>query len=114
MDTAAGEGLRRGGTGGGAGHEPHLLPQQRPWARPRLRYGPTEILSADEIESIHLASLRVLSEIGMDFLDADARAGLQAAGAQVAEGTQRVKFDPDMVTETIRTAPSEFSLHARN
>ncbi len=50
----------------------------------------------------------------MDFLDADARNVLAAAGAQVETGTQRVRFDPDMVTETIRTAPSTFTLHARN
>src|SRR6185503_5220246 len=73
MDTAAGEGLRRRRTGGRAGHERHLLPQQRPWAQPRMRYRPTEAISADEIESIHLASLRILSEIGMDFLDVGAR-----------------------------------------
>src|SRR6476620_4743494 len=114
MDTAAGEGLRRRRTGGRAGHERHLLPQQRPWAQPRLRVAPTVILSEDELDSIHLASLRVLSEIGMDFLDADARAVLQAAGAEVADGTQRVRFDPDMVTEAIKTAPSAFTLHARN
>ncbi len=106
--------LRRRRTGGRAGHERHLLPQQRPWAQPRLRYGPTKVVSEDELEAIHLASLRVLSEIGMDFLDADARAVLQAAGAQVEPGTQRVRFDPDMVTETIKTAPSTFKLHARN
>src|SRR5688572_3279121 len=114
MDTAAGEGLRRRRTGGRAGHERHLLPQQRPWAQPRMRYAPTEVISADELESIHVASLRVLSEIGMDFLDADAREVLRAAGAQVEPDSQRVRFDPDFVTETIRTAPSTFTLHARN
>ena len=71
-----------------------------------MRYRPTEILSADELESIHLGSLRVLSEIGMDFLDADAREVLRAAGAQVTPDTQRVRFDPAMVTELIRTAPA--------
>ena len=100
--------------GGRAGHERHVLPQQRPWAQPRLRYRPTEVVSADELESIHLASLRVLSEIGMDFLDPDAREALRAAGATIADGSERVRFDPDMVTETIRTAPSSFTLHARN
>jgi trimethylamine---corrinoid protein Co-methyltransferase len=114
MDTAAGEGLRRRRSGGRAGHERHLLPQQRPWAQPRMRYAPTEVISADELESIHVASLRVLSEIGMDFLDPDAREVLKAAGAQTDPGTQRVRFDPEMVTETIRTAPSGFTLHARN
>ena len=100
--------------GGRAGHERHLLPQQRPWAQPRLRYAPTEVISADELESIHVASLRVLSEIGMDFLDPDAREVLKAAGAHTEPETQRVRFDPDMVTETIKTAPSSFTLHARN
>ncbi len=114
MDTAAGEGLRRRRTGGRAGHERHLLPQQRPWAQPRMRYAPTEVISADELESIHVASLRVLSEIGMDFLDADARELLKAAGAHTEPDSQRVRFDPDMVTEKIRSAPSDFTLHARN
>ena len=79
-----------------------------------MRYAPTEVISADELESIHLASLRVLSEIGMDFLDRDAREVLRAAGAHTDPGTQRVRFDPDMVTEAIKTAPSDFTLHARN
>jgi trimethylamine--corrinoid protein Co-methyltransferase len=79
-----------------------------------MRYAPTEVISADELESIHLASLRVLSEIGMDFLDADAREVLRAAGAYTEPDTQRVRFDPDMVTEAIKTAPASFTLHARN
>ena len=79
-----------------------------------MRYAPTEVISADEVESIHVASLRVLSEIGMDFLDPDAREVLRAAGARTEPDTQRVRFDPDMVTETIKTAPSTFTLHARN
>ena len=114
MDTTAGEGLRRRRGGGREGHARNAAPQQRPWAQPRMRYRPTEVVSADELESIHLGSLRVLSEIGMDFLDADAREVLRAAGAHVEPGTQRVRFDPAMVTELIRTAPSTFTLHARN
>ena len=101
MDSAAGQGLQRRRGGGRAGHERSRAPMQRPWAQPRMRYGPTEVLSADEIESIHHASLRVLSELGMDFLDVDAREALRAAGAQTSPDSQRVKFDPDMVTETI-------------
>ena len=114
MDTAAGEGLRRRRGGGREGHARNAAPQQPPWAQPRMRYRPTEVVSADELESIHLGSLRVLSEIGMDFLDADAREILRAAGARVEAGSQRVRFDPAMVTELIRTAPSSFTLHARN
>lgn len=79
-----------------------------------MRYAPTEVISADELESIHVASLRVLSEIGMDFLDPDARELLRAAGAQTSPDDQRVRFDPDMVLDTIKTAPATFTLHARN
>src|SRR4051812_33069477 len=114
MDTAAGECLRRRRSGGREGHARSTVPAQRPWAQPRMRYRPTEVISADELESIHVGSLRVLSEIGMDFLDPDAREILRAAGAETSPDSQRVRFDPDMVTELIRTAPSQFTLHARN
>jgi len=79
-----------------------------------MRYRPTEVVSADELESIHDASLRILEEIGMDFLDEGARDLLVAAGARVESGTQRVRFDRDMVLERIKTAPSSFTLHATN
>ncbi|NBQ04779.1 MAG: methyltransferase, partial [Actinobacteria bacterium] len=88
------------------------LPEQKPFKQPRMRYEPTKVLSDDELESIHLASLRILSDYGMDFLDPDARDLLKKAGAKVED--QRVRFDPEMVLETIKTCPSEFKLHARN
>ena len=68
-----------------------------------MRFRPTEVVSADELESIHDASLRILSEIGMNFLDAGSRERLAAAGATV-DG-ERVRFDPEMVVELIRTCP---------
>jgi trimethylamine:corrinoid methyltransferase-like protein len=34
--------------------------QQQPWKQPRNRYAPFEIASADQIEAIHLGSLRIL------------------------------------------------------
>src|SRR4051812_1974219 len=114
MDTAAGEGLRRRRGGGREGHARNAAPQQPPWRQPRIRFRPTEIVSADELESIHQGSLRVLSEIGMDFLDADAREVLRGAGAETTPDSLRVRFDPAMVTELIKTAPAQFTLHARN
>jgi trimethylamine--corrinoid protein Co-methyltransferase len=105
---------RRQRHGGRATGERSRLPQQRPWAQPRIRYAPTELLSADELEAIHVASLRVLSEIGMDFLDEGARELLKTAGADVRPGSERVRFDPALVEERIRTAPAQFTLHATN
>lgn len=72
----------------------------------------TSLASEDELEAIHTASLRVLSDIGIDFLHDDARRMLAQAGAQV-DGN-RVRFDPDMVLEMVSTIPSEFRLHGRD
>ena len=115
IETGSGESPRRRRTGGhAAAGERSRLPQQRPWGQPRMRYAPTEVVSADELESIHLASLRVLEELGMDFLDPDARALLKAAGADIREGSERVRFDRGLVEDRIRTAPSSFTLHSTN
>ncbi len=55
-------GGRRGG-GGGRSAVPQL-----PRRKLKRLFPPMEIVSKDELESIHLASLKVLSEIGMDLL----------------------------------------------
>ncbi len=109
-----GEVAPRRRAGGRAGHERSLLPPQRPWKQPRMPYEPVRVVSDDELESIHMASLRVLAEIGMDFLDEEARNLLKAAGADVRPDSQRVRFDPAMVEERITTAPAQFTLHAPN
>jgi trimethylamine--corrinoid protein Co-methyltransferase len=88
--------------------------KQVPWRRYRNPYKPIEVLSADQIEAIHDSSLKVLEEIGMDFLDEDSLAILKAAGAEVAPGTQRVRFPRGLVLESVAKAPAEFTLHARN
>ena len=79
-----------------------------------MPYRPTEVVSADELESIHDASMRILEEIGMDFLDEDARSLLAKAGATIEPGSERVRFDRAMIAEAISTAPAQFTFHARN
>ncbi len=75
---------------------------------------PTTILSEDEIEAIHQASLRLLRDTGIDVYLPEARKILADAGAVVAKGSNRVRFDPDMVEQTIGLAPREVVVHARN
>jgi trimethylamine--corrinoid protein Co-methyltransferase len=84
------------------------------FARLRNPFAPVEIVSADQIEAIHAASLSVLAEIGMNFLLPEARAILAEAGCEVEPAGPRVRFDPAFVEERIRTAPSAFTMHARN
>ncbi|RVA60784.1 trimethylamine methyltransferase family protein, partial [Mesorhizobium sp. M7A.F.Ca.CA.001.08.1.1] len=75
---------------------------------------PTRLVSDDELESIHLASLRVLREIGVDVLHDEARSIMKAHGADVRDGSERVRFDSDMILDLVSHCPSEFTIHARN
>jgi trimethylamine---corrinoid protein Co-methyltransferase len=87
---------------------------QLPWRTVRNPYRPVEILSADEVEALHRASLRILSEIGVEVLGDRALDLLAEAGATVNRWTRRVTFDPALVEELVAKAPSTFRLHARN
>jgi trimethylamine--corrinoid protein Co-methyltransferase len=87
---------------------------QLPWRTVRNPYPPVEILSSDEVESLHRASLRILAEIGVEVLGDRAIDLLADAGASVDRGTRRVRLDPDFVEELVAKAPSTFRLHARN
>ena len=87
---------------------------QRPFTRLKRPYPSIALISDDQVEHIHQASLKLLSETGLDVLHEGARDVMKKAGADVREGETRVRFDPDLVVETIATVPSEFTLHARN
>ncbi|MGB7861732.1 MAG: trimethylamine methyltransferase family protein [Acidimicrobiia bacterium] len=86
---------------------------QVPWKQPTRYFEPTNLATEEQIEVLHETSLQILEEIGMDFLDPESRDLLDQTGGVKIED-QRVRFDPAFVEETIRTAPSEFTLHARN
>ena len=104
---------RRGGRAGRAGRSAGKGPiAQTPFRQPRRRFPATDIVSADALEAIHAASLTILEEIGMDFLNSEAREICRQAGATV-DGL-RVRFDRALIEQTIRTCPAEFTLHARN
>ena len=48
--------------------------------QPRLPFPPVAIVSEDQLEAIHEASLTMLTEIGMDFLHPEAKAILKGRG----------------------------------
>ncbi|GAB4183184.1 MAG: trimethylamine methyltransferase family protein [Thalassobaculales bacterium] len=107
-------GERRGGRARRAERDGEAGDRQPPFRQPRRVFPPVEIVSADQIEAIHQASLTILEEIGMDFLDGDARDLLRQAGARVEEGSPRVRLDRGLIEQAIATAPAGFTLHARN
>ena len=56
----------------------------------------------------------MLREIGVDVLHDGARKIMKDHGADVREGSERVRFDSDMILELVAHAPPEFTIHARN
>ena len=87
---------------------------QLPFQQVENPFSPVEILSEEQLHRIHEASLTVLEEIGINFLLDEAREILKKAGADVEEDGTRVRFDRDLILESIAKAPSEFTIHARN
>src|SRR5690242_4542773 len=87
--------------------------KQLPWRTYRNPYRPMEVLTEEQIERIHDASMRILEEFGIEFLDAQARDRAVAKGAELVPGTQRLRFDRHLVAEYVGKAPAEFTLHAR-
>ena len=85
-----------------------------PWRQLRNPYPPVEILTEEQVEAIHEASLRVLEDLGLRILFDEARQLLRAAGAEVEEDSRRVRFDRGLVMEAIAKAPAAVKLHARN
>ena len=80
----------------------------RRWVNP---YPPVEQFSADEIEMIHEASLKILRDVGIKVLSADARRHYVSAGMRARD--EVILFDPDLVLELLAKAPPEVTLHSR-
>lgn len=71
-----------------------------------------EVLSQEAMATLDAGWRRLVSEIGVEFMDARARDLFAAAGQRVEENT--VFLDPDFVLEQVAKAPKEFDLQARN
>lgn len=72
-----------------------------------------DVMSEENLAKIEAAADRILAETGIEFRDDPEALELwRRAGARVA-GTL-VRFEPGMLREIVRTAPAEFTQHARN
>lgn len=102
---------RAGGRGTGV---PRATRSTTKYRSLKHRFPPTPVVSEDELEAIHNTSLDILEEMGIDVMHEGARALMKQAGADVRPGVERVRFDRNLILQTIKTCPSEFTLHARN
>jgi trimethylamine---corrinoid protein Co-methyltransferase len=87
---------------------------QLPWTEVRNPYLPMEVLSADQLEAVHLTSLRILENLGMEVMSPRALAVLEAGGAEVDSAAGTVRMDRGLVAKALQTAPAAFALTPRN
>jgi trimethylamine--corrinoid protein Co-methyltransferase len=71
-----------------------------------------EVLSEDAMATLDKGWRRLMTEVGVEFLDTRALDLFRAAGQRVEDST--VFLDPDFVLEQVAQAPSEFDVQARN
>ena len=88
--------------------------RQLPWEIPVNRDAPTEPLDAEQVQAIHDGAMRVLEEIGIEFLSEEARNVLKASGCKTQPGSTNVRMDRELVTEKVGLAPSKFTITPRN
>jgi len=70
------------------------------------------VLSPDDIEQIHRATLDVLWSIGLKVMSPRARTIFGDHGCPVDEKSQIVKIRPDLVEDAIQSTPAAYRAHA--
>ena len=75
---------------------------------------PFDFLAPEQIQKIHDASLHILENVGVDFLDDEALSIWARAGAKVDFASRHVWIDRGLLLEAIATAPPSFTWRARN
>ena len=103
---------REGGRAGNASRRGSASIEQMPWHLPINSDAPTEPLNDDGIMAIHEGAMRILEEIGVEFLNEKALTILKKAGCKINE--QNVRMDRHFVMEMIAKAPPTFDITPRN
>ncbi|MGB3278875.1 MAG: trimethylamine methyltransferase family protein, partial [Pseudorhodobacter sp.] len=112
MTEEAGRRRRAGGRAGNKTRAGSAAVDQMPWRVPVNPDRPVEPLDAEGVQAIHRAAMRILSEIGIEFLNPDAVAILKKAGCRVTG--ENVRMDEDFVMEMLGHAPESFTITPRN
>src|SRR2546423_8515642 len=76
------------------------------------RFKPYDLLTKDEVKTVHEQAMTILEEIGVDFLHERARDLFQKEGMRIEDN--RVRFERAFVMEQVAKTPATFELQARN
>ena len=103
---------RSGGRAGNSARRGTAVIDQMPWRIPVNHDRPTEPMPPEGVQAIHDGAMRVLEEIGIEFLNTEALDIFRQAGCTV-NGTN-VRMGRDWVMEMVARAPAEFTITPRN
>ena len=103
---------RTGGRAGNSARRGTSLFEQMPWRLPVNTDRPTEPLGEEGVAAIHDGAMRILEEIGIEFLNEEALDLFREAGCTV-NGTN-VRMGRDWVMEMVGKAPAQFDITPRN
>jgi trimethylamine--corrinoid protein Co-methyltransferase len=103
---------RAGGRGGNTRRTDTRAIDQMPWRQIVNTDAPTEPLRPEGVEAIHDGAMRILEEIGIEFLNLEALEILREAGCTITG--ENVRMDRAWVMEMIGHCPSEFTITPRN
>ncbi|MEQ9243921.1 trimethylamine methyltransferase family protein [Roseovarius indicus] len=104
---------RGGGRAGNAERRGTAVIDQMPWSPPINIDRPVEPLAEEGVQAIHDGAMRILEEIGIEFLNPEALEILKASGGCTVDG-ENVRMGRDFVMEMIAKAPEEWTITPRN
>ncbi len=97
--------------GGRERRDPNAKPSAPAYIRRAIP--PYDIMGEENLQKIEAAADRILAEVGLDIRDDDECLALFRKSGAGVDG-MRVRFEPGHLREILKTAPKEFTQHARN
>ena len=88
--------------------------QQMPFGQIQRAIKPFDLISDAQLEAIHQASIALLRDTGIEFMNQKALKLFSKAGACVDFDRQLVRMDEDLVLTALASAPQSFTLTPRN
>ncbi|MEM8774617.1 MAG: trimethylamine methyltransferase family protein, partial [Pseudomonadota bacterium] len=104
---------RSGGRAGKAIQRGGAAIEQMAWNPPLNIDRPVEPLDEEGVQAVHNGAMRILEEIGVEFLNPEALEILRSSGGCEIEG-ENVRMGRDFVMELVGKAPSQFDITPRN
>ncbi|MEZ4620419.1 MAG: trimethylamine methyltransferase family protein [Caldilineaceae bacterium] len=87
---------------------------QIPFRTIQNHFAPLEVITPEQVEQLHEASMQILEKTGITFMDAEALDLWEKAGAKVDHTSQHVWIERGLLLNLVAKAPAQFHWRARN